>query len=216
MSMNMRPLAPVKLLLVDDHPLVRDGVRVRLEAVPHFEVVGEAGDADAALQAARTLSPDLALMDIGMRGMNGIALTEKFAEAFPEIAVLVLSMHDNLEYVRQVIRAGARGYVLKDAPASELVEAIDAVLAGRPFYSAQLAMRMAEQAVMPTPVEALTPRERDILEGIAKGYANKRIADELGLSVRTVESHRLNLKRKLGIEGQAELVKFAVELGKGR
>ncbi|MBB0026090.1 response regulator transcription factor [Ralstonia pickettii] len=214
--MNMRPPAPVKLLLVDDHPLVRDGVRVRLEAVPHFEVVGEAGDADAALQAARTLSPDLALMDIGMRGMNGIALTEKFAEEFPEIAVLVLSMHDNLEYVRQVIRAGARGYVLKDAPASELVEAIDAVLAGRPFYSAQLAMRMAEQAVMPTPVEALTPRERDILDGIAKGYANKRIADELGLSVRTVESHRLNLKRKLGIEGQAELVKFAVELGKGR
>lgn len=214
--MNMRPPTPVKLLLVDDHPLVRDGVRVRLEAVPHFEVVGEAGDADAALQAARTLSPDLALMDIGMRGMNGIALTEKFAEEFPEIAVLVLSMHDNLEYVRQVIRAGARGYVLKDAPASEPVEAIDAVLAGRPFYSAQLAMRMAEQAVMPTPVEALTPRERDILEGIAKGYANKRIADELGLSVRTVESHRLNLKRKLGIEGQAELVKFAVELGKGR
>ena len=214
--MNMRTPAPVKLLLVDDHPLVRDGVRVRLEAVPHFEVVGEAGDAEAALQAARTLSPDLALMDIGMRGMNGIALTEKFAEEFPEIAVLVLSMHDNLEYVRQVIRAGARGYVLKDAPASELVEAIDAVLAGRPFYSAQLAMRMAEQAVMPTPVEALTPRERDILDGIAKGYANKRIADELGLSVRTVESHRLNLKRKLGIEGQAELVKFAVELGKGR
>lgn len=212
----MRTPAPVKLLLVDDHPLVRDGVRMRLEAVPHFEVVGEAGDADAALQAARTLAPDLALMDIGMRGMNGIALTEKFAEEFPEIAVLVLSMHDNLEYVRQVIRAGARGYVLKDAPASELVEAIDAVLAGRPFYSAQLAMRMAEQAVMPTPVEALTPRERDILDGIAKGYANKRIADELGLSVRTVESHRLNLKRKLGIEGQAELVKFAVELGKGR
>lgn len=212
----MRTPAPVKLLLVDDHPLVRDGVRVRLEAVPHFEVVGEAGDAEAALQAARTLSPDLALMDIGMRGMNGIALTERFAEEFPEIAVLVLSMHDNLEYVRQVMRAGARGYVLKDAPASELVEAIDAVLAGRPFYSAQLAMRMAEQAVMPTPVEALTPRERDILDGIAKGYANKRIADELGLSVRTVESHRLNLKRKLGIEGQAELVKFAVELGKGR
>ena len=214
--MNMRSPAPVKLLLVDDHPLVRDGVRVRLEAVPHFEIVGEAGDAQGALEAARTLAPDLALMDIGMRGMNGIALTEKFAEEFPEIAVLVLSMHDNLEYVRQVIRAGARGYVLKDAPASELVEAIDAVLAGRPFYSAQLAMRMAEQAIMPTPVEALTPRERDILDGIAKGYANKRIADELGLSVRTVESHRLNLKRKLGIEGQAELVKFAVELGKGR
>ncbi|MFP3890510.1 response regulator transcription factor [uncultured Ralstonia sp.] len=207
---------PVKLLLVDDHPLVRDGVRVRLEAVPHFRVVGEAGDAEAALEAARTLSPDLALMDIGMRGMNGIALTEKFAEQFPEVAVLVLSMHDNLEVVRQVMRAGARGYVLKDAPASELVEAIDAVLAGRAFYSAQLAMRMAEQAITPTPVEALTPRERDILDGIAKGYANKRIADELGLSVRTVESHRLNLKRKLGIEGQAELVKYAVELGKGR
>jgi DNA-binding NarL/FixJ family response regulator len=137
---------PVKLLLVDDHPLVRDGVRVRLEAVPHFRVVGEAGDAEAALEAARTLSPDLALMDIGMRGMNGIALTEKFAEQFPEVAVLVLSMHDNLEVVRQVMRAGARGYVLKDAPASELVEAIDAVLAGRAFYSAQTASPRA----MPT------------------------------------------------------------------
>ena len=188
---------PVKLLLVDDHPLVRDGVRVRLEAVPHFEVVGEAGDAQGALEAARTLSPDLALMDIGMRGMNGIALTEKFAEQFPEIAVLVLSMHDNLEYVRQVIRAGARGYVLKDAPASELVDAIDAVLAGRAFYSAQLAMRMAEQAIMPTPVEALTPRERDILDGIAKGYANKRIADELGLSVRTVEIGRASCRERV-------------------
>lgn len=207
---------PVKLLLVDDHPLVRDGVRVRLEAVPHFAVVGEAGEADGALEAARTLSPDLVLMDIGMRGMNGIALTEQFGERFPEIAVLVLSMHDNLEYVRQVMRAGARGYVLKDAPARELVEAIDAVLAGRPFYSAQAAMRMAEQAVAPTPAEALTPRERDILDGVAQGWSNKRIADELGLSVRTVESHRLNLKRKLGIEGQAELVKFAVEAGKER
>ena len=202
--MNMRSPAPVKLLLVDDHPLVRDGVRVRLEAVPHFEVVGEAGDAEAALQAARTLSPDLALMDIGMRGMNGIALTEKFAEEFPEIAVLVLSMHDNLEYVRQVMRAGARGYVLKDAPASELVEAIDAVLAGRPFYSAQLAMRMAEQAVMPTPVEALTPREREICERVGPSLKEKGLLF-VGLDVIDGHLTEINVTSPTGIRAIANL-----------
>jgi DNA-binding NarL/FixJ family response regulator len=214
------PTARARVLLIDDHALVRDGMRMHLTLQPGLEVVGEADDGEAALAwlagAGPANLPELVITDIGMRGMGGIALAGALHDAYPEVAVLIVSMHDNLEYVRQVIRAGARGYVLKDAPASELVEAIDAVLAGRPFYSAQLAMRMAEQAIMPTPVEALTPRERDILDGIAKGYANKRIADELGLSVRTVESHRLNLKRKLGIEGQAELVKFAVELGKGR
>jgi DNA-binding NarL/FixJ family response regulator len=123
--------------------------------------------------------------------------------------VLIVSMHDNLEYVRQAMRAGARGYVLKDAPADELLAAIQAVLAGRVFYSARIARGMAEQTV--GPVDALTPRERDILAGIGRGLANKEIAAQLGVSVRTVETHRLNLKRKLGIEGRAGLVKYAVQ-----
>jgi two-component system nitrate/nitrite response regulator NarL len=136
-------------------------------------------------------------MDIGMSGMNGIALAGVFHEHFPAIRVLMLSMHDNIEYLTQAVRAGASGYVLKDSPATEIVQAIAAVLDGRTFFSAGLGARMIQASAMRTPVEQLTPRERDILDALA--------------SVRTVETHRLNMKRKLDIEGQAELIKFAVE-----
>jgi two-component system nitrate/nitrite response regulator NarL len=209
--MNDVPSPVARLILVDDHPLVRDGLRARLEAVPNLEVVGEAGDADEALALAAELSPDLALMDIGMSGMNGIALAGVFHEHFPAIRVLMLSMHDNIEYLTQAVRAGASGYVLKDSPATEIVQAIAAVLDGRTFFSAGLGARMIQASAMRTPVEQLTPRERDILDAIAEGLSSKQIAQRNGLSVRTVETHRLNMKRKLDIEGQAELIKFAVE-----
>jgi DNA-binding NarL/FixJ family response regulator len=207
--------ASTRVLLIDDHALVRDGMRLRLGLQPELTVVGEAGDGEAALawlaQASRERMPDLVITDIGMRGMGGIALAAALHEDYPELAVLMVSMHDNLEYVRQAIRAGARGYVLKDAPADELMAAIAAVLAGRIFYSARIARRMAEQTPAAGPLDALTPRERDILNGIGRGQANKDIAAALGVSVRTIETHRLNLRRKLGIEGRAELVKYAVE-----
>ncbi|MGF7129706.1 two-component system nitrate/nitrite response regulator NarL [Paraburkholderia sp. EB58] len=209
--MNDVPSPVARLILVDDHPLVRDGLRARLEAVPNLEVVGEAGDADEALALAAELSPDLALMDIGMSGMNGIALAGVFHEHFPAIRVLMLSMHDNIEYLTQAVRAGASGYVLKDSPATEIVQAIAAVLDGRTFFSAGLGARMIQASAMRTPVEQLTPRERDILDALAEGLSSKQIAQRNGLSVRTVETHRLNMKRKLDIEGQAELIKFAVE-----
>ena len=209
--MNDVPSPVARLILVDDHPLVRDGLRARLEAVPNLEVVGEAGDADEALALAAELSPDLALMDIGMSGMNGIALAGVFHERFPAIRVLMLSMHDNIEYLTQAVRAGASGYVLKDSPATEIVQAIAAVLDGRTFFSAGLGARMIQASAMRTPVEQLTPRERDILDALAEGLSSKQIAQRNGLSVRTVETHRLNMKRKLDIEGQAELIKFAVE-----
>jgi two-component system nitrate/nitrite response regulator NarL len=209
--MNDVPSPVARLILVDDHPLVRDGLRARLEAVPNLEVVGEAGDADEALALAAELSPDLALMDIGMSGMNGIALAGVFHEHFPAIRVLMLSMHDNIEYLTQAVRAGASGYVLKDSPATEIVQAIGAVLDGRTFFSAGLGARMIQASAMRTPVEQLTPRERDILDALAEGLSSKQIAQRNGLSVRTVETHRLNMKRKLDIEGQAELIKFAVE-----
>ena len=202
-----------RVLLIDDHALVRDGMHMHLTLQPGLEVVGEADDGEAALAwlaaAEAGRMPDLVITDIGMRGMGGIALAGALHDRYPELAVLIVSMHDNLEYVRQAIRAGARGYVLKDAPADELLAAIHAVLAGRVFYSARIARGMAEQAV--SPLDALTPRERDILHGIGRGQANKDIAVQLGVSVRTVETHRLNLKRKLGIEGRAELVKYAVQ-----
>ncbi|ACC75499.1 response regulator transcription factor [Paraburkholderia phymatum] len=200
-----------RLILVDDHPLVRDGLRARLEAVPGFSVVGEAGNADEALALAAAYEPDLVLMDVGMRGMNGIALAALFHERFPAIRVLMLSMHDNVEYVTQAVRAGASGYVLKDSPGAEIIRAIGAVLEGKTFFSEGLSARLIHASATRDPIERLTPRERDILDQLAQGLSSKQIAQRNGLSVRTVETHRLNLKRKLEIEGQAELIKFAVE-----
>lgn len=197
------PGKPARLVLVDDHPLVRDGLRARLEAVPGLEVAGEAGNADEAIALAAALEPDLALMDVGMAGMNGITLASIFHERFPAIRVLMLSMHDNIEYVTQAVRAGASGYVLKDSPATEIVRAIEAVLAGQTYFSAGLGTRMLQASFKETPIERLTPRELDILDALAEGLSSKQIAQRAGLSVRTVETHRLNLKRKLDIEGQA-------------
>jgi len=204
---------PARIILVDDHPLVRDGLRARLDSVPRLSVIGEAGNAKEALALAADEAnpPDLALMDVGMSGMSGIELAALFHERHPGIRVLMLSMHDNVEYVKQAVRAGASGYVLKDSPAAEILQAIDAVLAGKTFFSAGLAARMIQAQSMQTPLERLTPRERDVLDALAEGLSSKQIAQQHGLSVRTVETHRLNLKRKLDIDGQAELIKFAVE-----
>jgi two-component system nitrate/nitrite response regulator NarL len=209
--MNTPPGRHVKIILVDDHPLVRDGLRLRLDGVPGLEVAGEAGNADDALALAEMLNPDLALMDVGMNGMNGIALAGIFHERFPAVRVLMLSMHDNIEYVSQAVRAGASGYLLKDSPGTEIVHAITAVLENRTFFSAGIAARMIQAHTLQTPVERLTPRESEVLDALADGLSSKQIAERYGLSVRTVETHRLNLKRKLEIEGQAELIKFAVE-----
>ncbi|HJV74710.1 MAG TPA: response regulator transcription factor [Noviherbaspirillum sp.] len=198
----------VHILLIDDHPLVRDGLRARLETIPHFTIVAEAGNADEALQHAATEMIDIALMDINLSGMNGIELTGRFNTLYPEIAVLMLSMHDKAEYVMQAIQAGARGYVLKDAPAMDIITAIDTVMSGGIYYSAGLAKQLSRP--MP-PALLLTPREREVLKCIATGKSNKHIARDMSLSVRTVETHRLNIKRKLGIEGQADLIRFALE-----
>jgi DNA-binding NarL/FixJ family response regulator len=198
----------INIMLVDDHPLVRDGLRARLEAVPHFRVVAEADGADEALRQAAQCKIALVLMDINMRGVSGIEATARFRAQFPEVAVLILSMHDKLEYVSQAMQAGARGYVLKDAPGKDIVLAIETVMAGGIYYSAALARQLARPQVQD---QQLTVREQEVLQHLAKGEANKQIARALDLSVRTVETHRLNIKRKLGIEGQAELIKFAVQ-----
>ncbi|MEO7496760.1 MAG: response regulator transcription factor [Massilia sp.] len=198
----------VRILLVDDHPLVRDGLHARLEAMPQFRVVAEAGGAEEALRQASACAVDLVLMDINMRGGNGIEATAQLRARFPDIAVLILSMHDKLEYVTQAMQAGARGYVLKDAPGKDIVQAIETVMSGGIYYSAALARELARPLVHDN---QLTTRESEVLQHIADGQSNKHIARALDLSVRTVETHRLNIKRKLGIEGQAELIKFAVQ-----
>jgi DNA-binding NarL/FixJ family response regulator len=201
----------VHIMLVDDHPLVRDGLRARLEAVPHFRVVAEADSGAEALALAGSTRIDLVLMDITMRDGSGIEATARLYANFPDIAVLILSMHDKLEYVTQAMQAGARGYVLKDAPGKDIVLAIDTVVAGGIYYSAAVARQLARPA---TQDNQLTSREQEVLRHIANGESNKQIARALDLSVRTVETHRLNIKRKLGIEGQAELIKFAVQHGR--
>ncbi len=170
-----------RIMLVDDHPFVRDGLRARL-----------------------------ALMDVGMAGTSGIQLAAIFHERFPAIRVLMLSMHDNVEYVTQAVHAGASGYVLKDSPSTEIAYAIDAVLAGKTFFSTGLAARVIQAQSMQTPLERLTPHELDILDALAQGLPSKQIAQQHSLSARTVETHRLNMKRKLDIDDQAELIKFAV------
>lgn len=198
----------VHILLVDDHPLVRDGLRARLESIPHFDVVAEAGTAEEAFEQVASREIDLVLMDINLAGTNGIELTRRICSQHPEVAVLMLSMHDKAEYVMQAIQAGARGYVLKDAPGLDIIAAIDTVMSGGIYYSAGLARQLARPV---PPAMLLTVREREVLKSIATGKSNKHIARDMNLSVRTVETHRLNIKRKLGIEGQADLIRFALE-----
>jgi DNA-binding NarL/FixJ family response regulator len=208
MTTTETPEKTIHIMLVDDHPLVRDGLRARLESVPHFRVVLEAGSGAEALAMADKAQIDLVLMDITMRDGSGIDATAQLSRSHPGIAVLILSMHDKLEYVSQAMQAGARGYVLKDAPGKDIVLAIDTVMAGGIYYSAPVARQLARPSM---PDNQLTSREQEVLRHIANGESNKQIARALDLSVRTVETHRLNIKRKLGIEGQAELIKFAVQ-----
>ncbi|QIL72145.1 response regulator transcription factor [Diaphorobacter sp. HDW4B] len=210
------PHLPIRVLLVDDHPLVRDGVRMRLDATPHIRVVAEAGCANEAFALAEEVQPDIVVTDIRMPGASGIQLTATFRERYPLIRVLVLSMHQEEEYVRRAMLLGASGYVLKDAPAQQLVQAIERVHAGNTFLSPGL-----EQWLQPAATNGdgngtrahrtLTPRENTVLQLLAQGRSNKEIAELMGSSIRTVETHRLHLRRKLRIDGRAALVKYAVD-----
>lgn len=199
---------PVRILIVDDHPMVREGLVARLAAVSRFEVVGEAGGRAEALEQLARTAPEVVLMDVGLKDGNGIALGAEMLAARPEIRLLMFSMYDNPEYVQRALTAGARGYVLKDAPAQEIVSAIDAVAAGGTFLSAAVSGRLF-RGQAPKPL--LTPRESEILTALGRGASSKQIARELDLSVRTVEAHRQSIKRKLELPGQAELIRYAVE-----
>ena len=204
----MNPETPVRLFLVDDHPLVRDGLRARLEALPGLRIVGEAGSAAEALAQVDAARPDLMLVDVGMKDLNGIELAALLLARPTPPHVVMLSMYDNPEYVQRALQAGAQGYVLKDAPASEIVAAIEAVAAGGTFLSPAVSKKLFRNQA-PRPL--LTPRESEILSAIGRGESSKQIARDLGLSVRTVDAHRQSIKRRLGIEGQAELIRYAVE-----
>ncbi|HLO95914.1 MAG TPA: response regulator transcription factor [Burkholderiaceae bacterium] len=203
---------PLRILLVDDHPLVREGLRSRLQTEPGYEVVAEAGSADEALIALRQAAPDLALLDVGLRQGSGIELAGALLARAPALRVLMFSMYDNPEYVQRALEAGASGYVLKDASVEALLAAIEVVRAGGTYLSPGLTRRMF-RAQAPKPV--LSPRESEILSAMARGETSKNIARRLDLSVRTVETHRQNIKRKLALDTPAELLRYALEHARG-
>jgi two-component system, NarL family, nitrate/nitrite response regulator NarL len=201
---------PIRLMLVDDHQLVRDGLRARLGDVPEICIVGEAGNGRDALSLAATLQPNLILVDVRLPDMSGIELTSRLVDVAPDSRIMILSMYDNREYVLSAVRAGACGYVLKDAPSGEIIAAIKAVVAGGSYFSAAVAMTML--GTNSTPV-LLTDREREVLILLAQGAINKQIATKLDVSVRTIEAHRLSLRRKLNIDTPAGLTRYAIEQG---
>ncbi len=203
--------APIRLAIVDDHSLVRDGLRARLSVVRGLQVIGEAASGVQALEIAAALAPDLMLIDVGMRGMNGIELATLLRQRHPQIRVLMLSMYDTREYVLSAIRAGARGYVLKESPTEEILAAISAVCAGGNYFSAQISNLVLQPGASSAP--QLTAREHEVLLLLAHGRSNKLVARQLDISVRTVETHRLSLRRKLGADSASALLKIAVTNG---
>lgn len=210
----------IRVLVADDHAVVREGIRHVLEREAGFQVVAEASNAADALVLAEQEKPDVAVLDISMPGESGLAVAARLRHALPETRVLILSMYDNTEYVLEAVRAGAHGYLLKDTAATELRRAVRAVQGGEAFFSPPIARRLTdavrgelEREQRAGDLGSLTGREREVLEGIARGKTNKAIAAELGISHRTVETHRESLMRKLRIRTVAGLTKFALETG---
>lgn len=208
----------IRLLIVDDHPVVRRGIRMSLERCAQIQIVGEGNDGREALQLARELKPDVVLMDIDMPQMNGLAVTDLLRREMPTIKVLILSSYANSDYVMRIIRSGARGFLLKEAATEEVVRAVEAVQAGATHFSpdvARIALNQVVQGVedKDTTLARLTSREREVLLYIAEGFSNKEIASQLGIGVRTVETHRERIMRKLDIHSIAGLTRFAISQG---
>jgi len=201
----------IKVLIVDDHPLVRMGLRTRLAVVPYLDVVADVGSGAEALEVLAQTPVDLMLADISMPGMNGVELVRQAIARVPALRVVVLSMFASREYVSAAVRAGARGYVLKEAPVEETIAAIDAVWAGDSYYSHPVADHALGHDCARAP--DLTPREREVLLLVAHGDSNKAVAAKLDIGVRTVETHRLSLRRKLGVDSPSEFLKLAVMYG---
>jgi DNA-binding NarL/FixJ family response regulator len=210
----------IRIMLVDDHALVREGVRHVLTSTPGFEVVAEAGDGDTALKLAAGAAPDLVVLDLSMPGGTGLDVATRLRTQLPDVRILILSVHDHPEYVLGAVRAGAQGYLRKDTSPAELREAIRAVARGESYFSPNVARHLTAavrgETDRGTPVERLVrlaPREREVLGGIAAGETSREIAARLGLSPRTVETYRENLMRKLEIRTVAGLTRFALDAG---
>ena len=204
-----------RILLADDHAVVRQGFRMILAAQPHFEIVAEASNGREAVELAEKLQPDVVVMDVTMPELNGIEATRRMATVSPRARVLALSMHKDSVYVREILRAGARGYLLKDALDKDLVAAVDAIARGEAYLSPAIADAVLNdyRKHVSDPLDLLSSREREVLQMIAEGKTNKEIASILNLSVYTVDAHRGRIMEKLNLHSTPELVRFAIRNG---
>jgi len=208
----------VRILLADDHAVLRDGVQLILQSHPGFDVVGTAENGVDAVVLAEQLQPDVAVLDIGMPRLNGLEATRRIRETCPATQVIILSMHDGDEYLREALRAGAAGYVLKRAAARELVGAIDVVRRGESYLDPALTRTLISDYVRKSerddaPDDSLTEREIEVLSLVAEGLTNRQIASKLSISIKTVQSHRANLMDKLDLHDRTELVRYAIRRG---
>lgn len=210
----------IRVLLVDDHALVREGIRSLLQLYKDIEVVGEAGDGREAIQKTRELEPDIVVMDISMPSMGGVEATRQILKEKPAAKIVVLSRYDNLSYARSLLEAGALGYVPKKAVSTELAAAIRAVYNGDVFLHPSIAKGVAKDYVQlirserkTEPYERLTDREKEILKLLAEGYSSHQIAERLYLTAKTVLNYRKNIMEKLGVENPAQLIKYAIKIG---
>jgi DNA-binding NarL/FixJ family response regulator len=215
-----RPAPKTKILVVDDHAIVREGVRMILAKESDFEVVGEAGDGAQALELTEGVRPDVVIMDISMPGMGGIEATQALRAKHPDIQVLALTMHEDESYVFQLLRAGAAGYVLKRAAAQDLVQAVRAAAKGEAFLYPSVARKVVEDYLRRVETgeereryNGLTGREKEILTHIAQGLSNQQIAEKLYISIKTVQTHRAHILEKLGLHDRTELVRYAIRKG---
>lgn len=203
----------IKVLLIDDHPLVLEGIRSVLETYDHIEVVGAESSAKAGLATSKSNQPDVVLMDINMPDMNGIDAIELFKDQLPATKLLMLSMHDSREYISTSTMYGASGYVLKDVSTSEIVTAIEKVAAGGTYFSTGVSQVLMGEQNDTAANSLLTTREQAVLLLVAEGKSNKDVAAKLDISIRTVETHRKNIKKKLGISTTAGLTRYAITHG---
>jgi DNA-binding NarL/FixJ family response regulator len=211
-------MTPIQVLLVEDHALVRAGIRALLEQLPGIEVVAEASNGHDALRLIEQHQPTVVLMDIGMAGMSGLEVMAQVGQIFPSVRVIILSMHAHEEFVLQALRNGAAGYLLKDAGTAELELAIRAIARGEIYLSPAVSRHVVGEYVRrvgstPVGLDQLTPRQREILRLIAQGHTTKEIAQQLAISVKTVETHRAQLMERLDIYDVARLVRYAIRLG---
>jgi DNA-binding NarL/FixJ family response regulator len=208
----------IRVLIADDHAIVRTGLRALINGDPGMELVGEATNGEEAIALAQATNPNVIVLDLSMPGLDGIKVTRKIKRQQPEVRILILTVHEDDALLREAIRAGASGYIIKHAAENELIAAIHAVLMDDIYIHPKmirslLAEPESRKTTSSSPVDVLTPREVDILLRIVQGYTNRQIADELSLSIRTVEGHRSNLTAKLGLYSRVELVRYAREHG---